>query len=100
MTSITPMPTAAHMQAQAERETAAIAAAHDQAAVAYAQLCRQSRDHLYRAIANARHGLVLEECAQTINCEELARTLLQAMQADGEIREYQGIYSVTFQGAA
>lgn len=98
--TITPMPTAAHMQAQAERETRARAGASDQAAVAMAEMARQARGHLYQAIASARHGLVLEECAQAINCEELARTLLQAMQTDGEIREYQGIYSVTFKGAA
>ena len=98
--TVTTAPTLAHVNALAERQGKAASAAHDHAAVALAELARQARGHLYRAIASARHGLVLEECAQAINCEELARTLLQAMQADGEIREYQGIYSVTFKGAA
>lgn len=100
MTSITPLASASYIKAEADRRAAAVAQAHDAGAVAMAELCRQARGHLYQAIASARHGLVLEECAQAINCEELARTLLQAMQADGEISEYQGIYSATFQGAA
>lgn len=98
--SITASPTASLQQAQADRETRARAGASDQAAVAMAEMARQARGHLYQAIASARHGLVLEECVQAISVEELARTLLKAMQADGAIREYQGIYSVTFQGAA
>lgn len=98
--TITPMWTRQHAAAEAERITQARAGACDSAAVAMAELCRQARGRLYEAITGARHGLTLEECASVIDNETLARALLGAMQTDGEVSEYQGIYSVTFKGAA
>lgn len=93
--SVTAMPTKAHMAAEAERETRARAGASDSAAVALAELVRQCRGRIYEALAASKHGLVLEEVAAVIDNEHLARTLLDALITDNEVREHQGVFAIT-----
>lgn len=98
--SVTPMPTKATMAAEAER-LAANANAHDVAAVALAEMARQAKGAIYRAIAESRHGLVEEEAIGVIQAGELGRALLAALVADGEVVERGGVYAVaTLPGAA
>lgn len=91
--SITAMPTASLLKAQADRQAQAVAGSHDTAAVAYAELCRQSRVRLFEAIARSRHGLVREECLAAIPAEGLVDVLLAALVQDGAITERGGVYA-------
>ncbi len=93
MSTITPLASASYTKAEADRRTAASAASHDTAAIAYAELCRQSRVRLFEAIAQSR-GLVREECLAAIPAEGLVDVLLAALVADGAIVERGGVYAV------
>ncbi len=99
MNTITSAPTLAHVTGLAERQAKAATAAHDVAAVAMAELCRQAKGALYNAVAASRHGIVEEEAAAVIDSAELARALLAALVQDGEVEHRQGVYRLP-RGAA
>ena len=93
-TSVTPAPTLAYMTKEADRRAAAVAQAHDQGAVAAAELMRQMRVGVYQHIASHRHGVVREEVLQAFPAGELVDVLLAALLADGAITERGGVYAV------
>jgi len=99
MTTITPMFNKHHAAAEAARQTQAVAQAHDQAAVALAEMCRQAKGAILEAVINSRHGIVADEAASVVSSAELASVLLQALVQDGAVELYQGVYRLP-RGAA
>ena len=94
MSTITSAPTLAYMTKEADRRAAAVAQAHDAAAIALAEMARQAKGAIYRAIAESRHGLIEEEAIGVIEAGELGRALLAALVADGEVEHRAGVYSI------
>lgn len=92
--SVTPMYTASDARREAERQTAAIAANHDTAVVAAAELMRQMRVGVYQHIASHRHGVVREEVLQAFPAGELVDVLLAALVQDGAVVERGGVFSI------
>lgn len=99
MSTITPAPTLAYMTKEADRRAAAVAQAHDTAAVALAELYRVSKGTILEAVANSRHGIVAEEAASIVNSQEFAEVLLRALIEEGAVELYQAVYRLP-RGAA
>lgn len=98
--SITPLPTKAHMAAEAARQAQARATDLDSAAVAGAQMAASLRAALYQAISESRTGLFEDDLVNAYaDAPELTRVLLAALVADGEVELYQGVYRMP-RGAA
>ena len=91
--SVTPAPTLAYFNEQAERRGGASAAAADAGAVAVAELVRQVRVGVYRHIEASRYGCVREEVEQAFPVGEIVDTVLAALLADGAITERGGVYA-------
>lgn len=95
MPSVTPMPTAGYLKAEAARETAARVAAQDTAAVAQAEAFRYARAGVYNLCAADRYGATREQVVAAFNNDAaLVDVLLSALVADGDLIQRGALFSI------